>query len=131
MKIGALILGIIGSLYALLLGSFGYAVGGAMSYFDPNAQVGGFDGGMIKFFSVTLPIVGLVGGGIVYASPLLAGVLLLGSDVGILITIGLNSATFIPAILMGIGGFLAISAHRAANQATNRNDDGGSQERIN
>jgi hypothetical protein len=104
MQVAALILGIIGGLFALLVGLWGYGIGGIAS------ATGEGSGGIYQIVSMAIPIAALVGAGVSLTSPIPAGVLLLGSAVGIVAMFGFNFFTAIPCVLTGLGGVLALSA---------------------
>lgn len=100
MKTGALVLGIIGGLIALLYGFLGYSLG---SFVGATGQEGG---GLIKFLSLALPIAALIGAGIVKAKPLIGAILMAVAAVGFVIILGFNFFSLIPVVLLGLGALL-------------------------
>jgi len=100
MKTGALVLGIIGGLIALLYGLIGYGIGSL-------AQAGGSNAGiLLKFLSVGLPILALVGAGMVKAKPIIGAVLMAISAIGFVLVLGFNFFSLIPVVLLGLAAFL-------------------------
>jgi hypothetical protein len=98
MATAALILGILGGLFGLFVGLFGYGIGAI-------AGVGGF-----QIISIAIPIAALVGGGMAKANPAVGGGLMLASTIGMLWIFGFNFFTAIPVVLTGVGGALALMA---------------------
>lgn len=105
MKSGALVLGIIGGLVALLYGLIGYGLGSL-------ADVGEAGSGMgMKLLSIGLPIAGLFGAGIVKAKPIIGAALMAIAAVGFVWVLGFNFFSLIPVLLLGLGallGFLGV-----------------------
>lgn len=102
MKTGALVLGIIGGLIALLYGTFGYGVGSFLS------SAGAQEGGIMKLLSVGLPIAALVGAGMVKARPAAGALLMGGSAIALIAILGFNFFSLIPVVLLGLGALLGI-----------------------
>ena len=94
MKTGALVLGIIGGLIALLYGFAGYALG----------SVGGSV--VLKMLSVGLPVAALIGAGIVKANPSIGAALMGIVAIALVLILGFNLFTLIPVVLLGLGAFL-------------------------
>lgn len=104
MATGALVLGIIGGLFGLLVGLFGYGLGAI-------AGAGGSSGAsLFQLISIAIPIACLVGGGMAKANPAVGGGLMLLSAVGMLWLFGFNFFTAIPIVLSALGGTLALLA---------------------
>ena len=104
MPVAAMILGILGGFFGLMIGLFGYTVGGI-------AGAGGAaNAGMFQAVSMAIPIAGLVGGGMAKASPQIAGGLMLISAIGMFAIFGFNFFTAIPLILTALGGVLAFAS---------------------
>lgn len=108
MAIAALILGILGGLFGLMLALFGYG----MASIAGAAGVGG--AGLFKLIMIVIPIAAIVGGALSIAKPLIAGILMLVSAVLVLLVFGFNGFTFLSVLLTGIGGVLAIVASQNA-----------------
>jgi hypothetical protein len=119
MKVGALILGIIGGLLTLLYGLLGYGLG------SMAGAVG------LKIVSIGLPILGLVGAGMVMAKPIIGAVLMGIATVGLMLILGFNFFSLIPIVLLGLGtllGFLGSQEtsgknERAGNEYDPRRSD--------
>lgn len=106
MKVGALVLGIIGGLIALAYGAIGFALGGighwATSFVDPGDPTYQ----IMQFLSVVLPIVALIGAGLVMAQPVLGASLMGVAAIAFVIIVGFTFFSMIPVILLGIGALL-------------------------
>lgn len=105
MRVGAMVIGVIGALVALLYGIFGYAVGGMFDLGSAQA------GTQARTLSVVLPVVALVGAGVVMAKPLVGAILMAVAAVAIAINFTIGAVTLLPLILLAVGallGFLAI-----------------------
>ena len=100
MKVGALILGIIGGLVALIYGFVGYGLGSLADLRESGAGVGAM------IVSMGLPIAALVGAGMVMAKPAVGSALMGIAALGFVMIIGFNFFSLIPVILMGLGAFL-------------------------
>lgn len=100
MKTGALILGIIGGLVALIYGLFGYVLG----------NLG--DVMVLKIVSVGLPIAGLVGAGMVKSRTVVGAILMGITAVGFLLILGFNFFTFFPVILLGLAAVLGFLGYQ-------------------
>jgi hypothetical protein len=105
MLIGALILGILGGIFGLGIGLFGYGLGAIAGATEAS------DGArLFQIVSIAIPMASIVGGGIAIAKPLVGGALMLISAVGMFFVFGFNFFTFIPLVLSGLGGGLALLA---------------------
>lgn len=104
MKSGAMVIGIIGGLVALIYGLISYSVGGL---FD---TVGADGGAFYKLLGVGLPICALVGAGMAKSNPSTAAVLMGIPAVGILLVIGFGALSLIPVLLLGVGALLSFMA---------------------
>jgi len=104
MKTGALVLGIIGGLVALLYGLIGYGLGSLAE------GAGGVEGaGLLKLLSIALPVAALSGAGMVKAKPIIGAVLMAIAAIGFVLILGFNFFSLIPVVLLGLGalfGFL-------------------------
>ncbi len=98
MKVGALILGIIGGLIALSIGYFGFSLGSLAG------------DGLLKFISLAIPIASLIGAGIVMSKPALGATLMGFSAFGLVFVLGFNFISMIPVVLLAIGSILGFSA---------------------
>lgn len=100
MKVGALVLGIIGGLVALLYGLVGYGVG----------SLAGGTG--LKLVSIGLPIAALIGAGMVMAKPMIGSCLMAIASVGFILILGFNFFSLIPVVLLGLGALLGFLGSR-------------------
>jgi hypothetical protein len=110
MAIAALILGILGGLFGLMLALFGYG----MASIAGAVGIGG--AAFFKLIMIIIPIAAIVGGALSIAKPLIAGILMLVSAVLVLLVFGFNGFTFLSVLLTGIGGVLAIVASQNSPQ---------------
>ena len=100
MKTGALVLGIIGGLIALIYGLIGYGLGSLGS-------VAGAEGaGLVKFISIGLPVAALIGAGMVKAKPIIGAPLMAIAAIGFVLILGFNFFSLIPVVLLGLGALL-------------------------
>lgn len=106
MKTGAMVLGIVGGVLALLIGLVSFQLaswGGAL----------GMEGsGLAKFLSLVVPIVGLVGGAIVKSNTVTGAVLMLLSALVIFILLGIGFFGMLAGIPLLLGGVLALLANK-------------------
>ncbi len=113
MKVTSLVLGIIGGIIALIYGAVFYAAGSV-------GQAIGVEGsGFTKFLSIALPILALVGAGLVMSKPAIGAALMGIAALGIIITLGFGTFTFILILLLGIAsvlGFLGMQEDAKAAQ---------------
>lgn len=106
MKVGALILGMLGGLAALAYGLVGYGLGSLADAGEPGA------GTWMKAISLGLPVAALLGAGLVMAQPLIGATLMALAAGGITLLLGFNVFSLVPIVLLGLGallGFLAPS----------------------
>jgi hypothetical protein len=94
MKTGALVLGIIGGLVALIFGLLGYGLGSM-------AGSGG-----LKVVSIALPVAALFGAGMVMAKPVIGAALMAVGAIGFVLILGFNFFSLIPVVLLGLGALL-------------------------
>ncbi len=104
MLIGALVLGILGGLFGLLIGLAGYTLGGI-------AGSGG-----LQAVSMAIPIVSIIGGAMAKTKPMVAGSLMVLSSIGMFSVFGFNFFTAIPLVLSAAGGLLAVTGMSEAKQ---------------
>ena len=100
MKVGAIVLGIIGGLIALIYGGVGFGLGSLADAADAGSGL------ITKIQSIGIPITALVGAGIVMAQPVIGAALMAVSAVAILVLLGFNTVSLIPVILLGLGALL-------------------------
>ena len=100
MKAGALVLGIIGGLVALLYGLIGYGLGSLADAGQTGAGMGA------KLLSLALPIAALVGAGMVKAKPVIGAALMAVAALGFVLILGFNFFSLIPTVLLGVAALL-------------------------
>lgn len=114
MRNAALVLGIIGGIWAMIIGFFGY---GYTTFVETNGETGDFltqvDHPMvIKAASFLAPVLAIAGAAMARSQNLAAGVLLLASCVAIWLAFGFNVFTMFPIAMCGLGGLLALAARQ-------------------
>ena len=113
MKVGALVVGIIGGLVALLYGLFGYVFGSLADAGEAGA------GTLLKILSVGVPIAALIGAGMVMAKPIIGAVLMGIAAVVLLLILGFNFFSLIPVVLLAVGAVLGfLGSREVAKQPT-------------
>jgi len=100
MKVGALVLGIIGGLIALIFGLVGYGIGSMADVGEAGA------GATLKILSLGLPIAALIGAGIVITKPIIGAALMGVAAVGLVLILGFNFFSLFPVVLLGLGALL-------------------------
>lgn len=112
MRNAALVLGIVGGIFGMLVGffSFGYtevveAYGGIEGLAE---QVENVD--LIRTMSFLAPVLAIAGGAMAKARALWGGVLLMLSAAGMYYAFGFNAFTMFPIGFTGIAGLLALAA---------------------
>ena len=113
MKVGALILGILGGLILLSFGLIGYGLGSLA-----DAGKAG-TGSAMKIISLGIPISALVGAGMVMAKPILGSCLMSMSAVAFLLMAGFNFFSLIPLVLLGISALLGFSSAEKSEKKIN------------
>ncbi len=117
MKTGALVLGIIGGLVALIYGLVGYGLGSIADVGQAGAGAG------IKFLSIGLPVAALIGAGMVKAKPIIGAALMAIAAIGFVLIIGFNFFSLIPVILLGLSALLGfLSLQEDAKKSTKSNE---------
>ena len=105
MRTGALVLGIIGGVIALLYGLVGYGLA------DLGSAVEGEGAGLLRFTSIALPVAALTGAGMVKSKPGIGAALMAIVAVSFVAILGFNFFSLMPVVLLGLGallGFLGI-----------------------
>lgn len=114
MRNAALVLGIIGGLWGMLVGFFSY---GYTEFIAHYGEIGDFahqvkNPELIRAVSLFSPLLAIAGGAMARARNLIAGVLLLVSSVGMYIAFGFGVFTMFPIAMCGLGGVLALAARQ-------------------
>ncbi|WP_028492517.1 hypothetical protein [Thioalkalivibrio sp. ALE19] len=113
MKTGALVLGIIGGLIALIYGLVGYGIGSL------GSAAGAEGSGMVTLVSIALLIAALIGAGMVKAKPVIGAALMAIGAIGFVLILGFNFFSLIPVVLLGLGALLGfLGMQEDARQST-------------
>ena len=116
MKTGALVLGIIGGLIALIYGLVGYGIGSFFGAIGADQQ----GTSMAKLVSIALPVAALIGAGMVKAKPVIGAALMAVGAIGFVLILGFNFFTLIPVVLLGLGAILGfLGMQEDAKKTTN------------
>jgi hypothetical protein len=115
MRNAALILGIIGGLWGMVVGFFGYGYTVVLQDYGPALegiarQVD--NPGLIQGASLIAPILAIAGGAMARSRNLAAGVLMLASAAGMDWAFGFGVFTMFPIAMCGLGGLLALAARQ-------------------
>ncbi|MGB5085586.1 MAG: DUF4064 domain-containing protein [Methylocystis silviterrae] len=113
----AMIFGILGGMFGLLIGLYGYSLMAV-------AASGMRDAGLIQMISIATPIASFVGGFVVTTNPGTAGTLMILSAAAMAWVFGWNAFTAVPLFLSGIGGCLALDIAINAKRATRASEPG-------
>ena len=111
MRNAALVLGIIGGVWAMVVGFFGY---GYTAFIEQNGEAGDLlkqvDHPLaIKAASFLAPILAIAGAAIARSQNLPAGALLLAASAAIWLAFGFGVFTMFPIAMCGLGGILALA----------------------
>jgi predicted small integral membrane protein len=114
MRNAALILGIIGGIWAMFVGFFGY---GYTEIIAKNAEVQSWfwqvdRPGLIRLASFLAPVLAIAGAAMARSRNLAAGVLELLAGTLLWYAFGFNVFTMFPIAMLGLGGALALAARQ-------------------
>lgn len=113
MRNAALVLGIIGGIWAMIVGFFGYGYVSIVAEYGESDLAGQVDHPMvIQVASFLAPILAIAGAAMARSQNLPAGVLLLASSAAIWVAFGFNVFTMFPIAMCGLGGVLALAARQ-------------------
>ncbi len=114
MRNAALVLGLIGGLWGMLVGfvSFGYT-----EVLARWSELGDILGGvenpaLIRTVSLAAPVMAIAGAAMARSSNVAGGVLLLAATAGMFYAFGFGVFTMFPIAMCGLGGVLALAARR-------------------
>ena len=114
MRNAALVLGLIGGLWGMLVGfvSFGYTE--VLARWSELGEVlpGVDNPALIRAMSLIAPVMAIAGGAMARSANTAAGALLLGSAAGMFHAFGFGVFTMFPIVMCGLGGVLALAARR-------------------
>ena len=114
MRNAALVLGIIGGVWAMFVGFFGY---GYTDFVARNGEIGTWatqvqHPAVIKAASFLAPILAIAGAAMARLRNIAAGVLMLTSGVALVYAFGFNAFTMFPIGFLLLGGILALAARQ-------------------
>jgi hypothetical protein len=114
MRNAALVLGIIGGVWAMIVGFFGY---GYTEFIDRHGEIGDLarqvqNPALIRTASFLAPLLAIAGGAMARSRNVAAGVLLLGAALSVWVAFGFGVFTMFPIAFCGLGGLLALAARQ-------------------
>lgn len=114
MRNAALILGIIGGLWGMLVGFVGFGYTELLARFTELEEITGGVGNpaLIRATSLIAPILAIAGGAMARSQNIAAGGLLLASSAGMLYAFGFGVFTMFPIAMCGLGGIFALVARK-------------------
>jgi hypothetical protein len=114
MRNAALVLGLIGGLWAMIVGFFVYGYVVFIDWFGevPDLARQVEDPGLMQSVAFLAPLVAIAGAAMARARALIGGVLMLLAAGGIYHAMGFGVFTMFPIAFCGLGGVLAIAAGR-------------------
>ncbi|MDT8856636.1 hypothetical protein RNZ50_16720 [Paracoccaceae bacterium Fryx2] len=112
MRNAALVLGIIGGVWAMIVGFFGY---GYTEFIDRHGEIGQLahqvdNVALVRFSAFMAPILAIAGGAMARSRNMIAGGLLLASAGALWLGFGFGVFTMFPIAMCALGGVLALSA---------------------
>lgn len=114
MRNAALVLGLVGGIWAMAVGFFGY---GYTRFIEANGETGDFltqvdHPLVIKAASFLAPLLAIAGAAMARSLNTAAGVLMLAASAAIWLAFGFGVFTMFPIAMCGLGGVLALAAHQ-------------------
>jgi hypothetical protein len=114
MRNAALVLGLIGGLWAMIVGFFVY---GYIEFVDWFGEIPDFarqvdDPTLFRAVAILSPLLAIAGAAMARARALLGGILMLLAAGGVFHAFGFGVFTMFPIAFCGLGGFLALAAGR-------------------
>ena len=112
MRITALLLGTVSGFWGMMIGFFSYGYTVFVSWFGevPDVLEQVQDIQLIRTASLVAPILAMVGGGLSVSRPLIGGVLLLASAMGMQYAFSFGVFTMFPIAMCWVAGVLALIA---------------------
>lgn len=112
MRNAALILGLIGGLWGMLIGFFSYGYTVFVDWLGPQSEfLDQVDNvGLIRAVSLLAPLAAIACGAMARARPNVAGAGLIGAAAGMYYAFGFGVFTMFPIAFCGLGGVLALAA---------------------
>lgn len=114
MRNAALVLGIIGGLWGMLVGFFSFGYTELLARYTELAELtGGVENpGLIRLVSLGAPVLAIAGAAMARSQNIAAGVALLVAALGMYQAFGFGAFTMFPIAMCGLGGVLALLARR-------------------
>lgn len=114
MRNAALMLGVIGGLWGMLVGFFSYGYTELLARYGELAEIGIAvdDPALIRLVSLLSPVLAIAGGAMARSANLAGGVLMAASAAGMYHAFGFGVFTMFPIAMTGLGGLLALLARR-------------------
>lgn len=114
MRNAALILGLIGGLWGMLVGFFSFGYTDLLIRYPELAEFTGgvANMGLIRAMSLIAPVMAIAGAAMARSVNLGAGVLLLASSIGMYLTFGFGVFTMFPIVMCAVAGGLALAARQ-------------------
>ncbi len=114
MRNAALVLGIIGGIWAMFVGFFGY---GYTEFVAKNGEVASFASQVdhpmvIRAASFLAPVLAIAGAAMARSQNKAAGILMLAAGLAILVAFGFGVFTMFPIAMLCLGGILALVARQ-------------------
>ena len=112
MRNAALVLGLIGGLWGMLVGFFSFGWTELLARWEGLGEVfGPVDNvAVIRTVSLAAPVMAIAGAAMARSSNIAAGVLLLVSAAGMFYAFGFGVFTMFPIVMCALGGLLALAA---------------------
>lgn len=114
MRNAALILGIIGGLWGMIVGFFSFGYTELLARFRELEDITGgvANPALIRATSLVAPILAIAGGAMARSQNVAAGVLLLVSAAGMQLAFGFGVFTMFPIAMCAVAGLLALAARK-------------------
>ena len=114
MRNAALVLGLIGGLWGMLVGFFSFAYTELLARWSELGDVLGWveDPTLIRVVSLAAPVMAIAGAAMARSANMLGGGLLLVSAGGMFHAFGFGAFTMFPIVMCALGGVLALAARR-------------------
>lgn len=112
MRNAALVLGLIGGLWGMLVGFVSFGWTELLARWSELGEVFGLveNPVLIRTVSLVAPVMAIAGGAMARSAHVPAGVLLLASAAGMFFAFGFGVFTMFPIVMCGLGGVLALAA---------------------
>ncbi|MCC6303661.1 MAG: hypothetical protein IT545_00540 [Rhodobacteraceae bacterium] len=114
MRNAALVLGVIGGLWGMVVGFFSYGYTELLARYEELARSGipVNDPALVRLVSLLAPVLAIAGGAMARSANLAGGILMLGAAAGMYHAFGFGVFTMFPIVMCGLGGLLALLARR-------------------